>query len=118
MSTIKDVFTVQQAAEQFGVSDASIRRICIEYGIGEKITDHMRLLSSEDIDLIRDVLSPPQGTRTVKEVAEELDVTVSRIRQLCAEHNVGEVKRRVKYLTDDEVKLLKNSRRKPGRPKS
>lgn len=47
-----DMLTVQQVAEQFGVSDARIRQICIELGVGTK-DGKVRLLSANDIERIR-----------------------------------------------------------------
>ncbi len=65
MSPIKDVFTVSQVAEEIGVTSTRIRQICIEHGIGKKITDHMRLLSEEDVEQIKDIRKANDQPKTV-----------------------------------------------------
>lgn len=105
-----------------GVSGTCIRQLCIDHNIGDKIGNFIRVLSDDEVEQIKKIRDEqtgrPEGALTIKEVAKELDVTVSRIRQLCLEHRLGEVKGQVKYLSQDEVGLLKKNRRRPGRPKS
>lgn len=120
MSTIQDVYTLQQAADHLGITGTRVRQMCLEHKIGTKI-GHFRFLNSEDIDKlekIRRSMGKPIGTFTVREAAVKLNLTVSRIRQLCLEHDLGVVKAQTKYLTHQELEFLKKCRRKPGRPKS
>lgn len=54
MSTINDVFTVKEAAEELGVTAARVRQICIEHDIG-KVIGRDRLFTPEDMERLQSV---------------------------------------------------------------
>ena len=45
---------------------------------------------------------------TVAEVARELELTTGRIRQICREHNIGEVKGRDRLLSESDMRRIRN----------
>lgn len=58
-----------------------------------------------------------QNLKTVKEVAEELQLTDSRVRQLCREHEIGQIVGRDRLLTAGDVRKIKRIPRVLGRPR-
>tara|TARA_R110002095_G_scaffold144952_6_gene125365 strand:+ start:140 stop:334 length:195 start_codon:yes stop_codon:yes gene_type:complete len=55
---------------------------------------------------------------TMQEAAEMLEVSHSRIRQLCIEYDLGEKLGQYRLLNDEDITFLKAIPRKIGRPKS
>lgn len=53
---------------------------------------------------------------TIQEVADELNVTPGRVRQLCQENLLGRKFGRQWLITRAELDEYKNTRRPPGRP--
>lgn len=45
---------------------------------------------------------------SVQQVAEELGITDRRVRQICAEHEIGVMLGRDRVLTDDDLRRIKN----------
>lgn len=118
---MNEVFTVTQAAQKVGVSSTRIRQICIEHDIGQKVSDHIRILSDEDVEQlikIRSETEQPEGTITVAQAAKKIGISSSRVRQLCNEHDIGSKSGQTRYLTLDDLRELKAIPRKPGRPRT
>ncbi|QDV49604.1 Helix-turn-helix domain protein [Gimesia fumaroli] len=122
MSTIQDfsdLKTVKEAAEEFGITTARVRQICIDNNIGSK-RGRDRFLTPDDMDKLQEIRTQPkkpQNTFTVSEAAERLGVSDSRIRQLCLENGIGEIKGRDRFISDKGMEKLKSIPRKIGRPK-
>lgn len=55
---------------------------------------------------------------TIQDAAEELEVSTSRIRQLCIEFEIGTKIGQYRFLSDEDMAALKEIPRKIGRPKS
>ena len=54
-NAIDELYTVQEAAKIFEVTDSYIRRLCIEHEIGTKLARD-RLLTDEDLKALKQVL--------------------------------------------------------------
>lgn len=54
-NAIDELYTVQDAAKIFEVTDSYIRRLCIEHEIGRKLARD-RLLTDEDLKALKQVL--------------------------------------------------------------
>ena len=54
-NAIDELYTVQDAAKIFEVTDSYIRRLCIEHEIGTKLARD-RLLTDEDLKALKQVL--------------------------------------------------------------
>ncbi len=54
----------------------------------------------------------------MSEAAEKIGISESRVRQICIEHDLGERRGQFKYLSKEEVKVIGESRNKPGRPRT
>ena len=54
-NAIDELYTVQDAAKIFEVTDSYIRRLCIEHEIGRKLSRD-RLLTEDDLKALRQVL--------------------------------------------------------------
>ena len=122
MSTIQDfsdLKTVKEAAEEFGITAARVRQICIDNNIGSK-RGRDRFLTPDDMDRLQKIRTEgnkPADTFTVNDAAETLGVSAGRIRQLCIEHSIGKVIGRDRLISQDGMKRLKEIPRKPGRPR-
>lgn len=63
-----DLLTVQQVAQQLGLHESSVRRICIDNNIGRK-AGIVRLLSPEEVELVRTARRPMGRPKKSHEVA-------------------------------------------------
>lgn len=54
---------------------------------------------------------------TVKEAAARLALSDSRVRQLCIQHNIGVIRGRDRFLSDDDIDVIRKMPRKMGRPR-
>lgn len=54
---------------------------------------------------------------TVKEAAETLGLSESRVRRLCIDNSIGRIRGRDRFLTHSEIERLDKIRKPPGRPK-
>lgn len=57
MAPPKDLMSTEEAAEQLGLSDASVRRLCLEHNIGRKVGRN-RVLTPPDVRLLESVRKP------------------------------------------------------------
>lgn len=67
----KTMFTVTDAAGEFGKTPARIRQICLEHGIGLSIENRIRLLSRSDIGRIKEIIHT-NGRGKTPEKPEEI----------------------------------------------
>ena len=56
-------------------------------------------------------------TFTIREVADLINLSASRVRRLCLTHRLGKLRGGHRFLTDRDIATLRAKRRPAGRPK-